>query len=114
MPKEASRRIAKMKKIVARKARFEQRQKEMAMSSIAEVHVTLHEFWASRYTCAPFPKCSAPNTFIDKGAHNFAKEITCIMLNMLNQKSMEFQRTMMEKFLHLPSLQPLLPKFVQN
>ncbi len=85
------------------------------MVSVVEVSTTTFpKFLASIQTCAPFPKCSASNTFTYKGAHNFAKEITCIMLEMLNQKSMEFQRTMMEKFLNLPSLQPLLLEFVQN
>ncbi len=86
----------------------------MAMASIVEVPITLLEFWVLGQTCVPLLECSAPNTFTDRDAHNFAKEITCIMLEMLNQNSIEFQRTMMEKFLHLLSLQPLLPKFVQN
>jgi len=48
MPKESSRRIAKVKKIIVKKACSRQGQKEMAMASIAKVHITLPKFWASR------------------------------------------------------------------
>jgi len=48
MPKEASRKITKAKKIVAKKAHSRQRQKEMATTSITKVLVTLLEFWASK------------------------------------------------------------------
>jgi hypothetical protein len=48
MPKKASRRIGKVKKVITKKAHSKQGQKEMVMASIAEVHVTLPKIWASR------------------------------------------------------------------
>jgi len=114
IPKETSRRIAKAKKvIVAKKTRSRQRQRKMVMANL-DIIAPLPKLWASIKTCTPFLECSAPNTRFDKATHIFAKEIVSIVLDMLNPKTIEFQKIVMEKLLCLPCLHPLLFGFFQN
>jgi hypothetical protein len=101
------------KSLLLKKTRSRQRQRKMAMANL-DIIAPLPRFWASIKTCIPLPKCNAPNTSFDKAAHIFAKEIVSIVLDMLNPKTIEFQKIMMEKLWCLPCLHPLLPGFFQN
>jgi len=69
----------------------------MAMANL-DIIAPLPRFWASIKTCIPLPKCSAPNTSFDKATHIFVKEIFSIVLDMLNPKTIEFQKIMMESY----------------
>ncbi len=71
----------------------------------------LPRFWASTETCTPFLECRASNTSSSMATHIFAKEIISIVLDMLNPKTIKFQKIVMEKLL---CLHPLLPGFFQN
>jgi len=88
IPKKASRRIAKAKKVITAKKRCSrQRQKEMAMANL-RIIAPLPRFWASTKTCTPLPKCSAPNTSFDKATRIFVKEIVSIVLVDSHMKQM--------------------------
>jgi len=113
-PKRLQGGLQRQKKVfVIKKTCSRQRQRKMAMANL-DIIAPLPKFWASIKTCTPFPKCSAPNTSSDKATHIFAKEIVSIVLDMLNPKTIEFQKIVMEKLLCLPCLHPLLPRFFPN
>jgi hypothetical protein len=79
-----------------------------------DIIAPLPRFWASTKACIPILECSAPNTGSNRVPHIFAKEIVSIVLDMLNPKTIEFQKIVMEKLLCLPCLHPHLLGFFQN